>query len=118
MRLLGDNRMYYPFLHGKQYELITVRETAQDMADSNFVPIISPVRTQLRGLQRSLDAVCKANGQAVVIVNPEHGQLANDNNSIMSLLNQEYDSKDNLMVGIRLHAGVNSEECKSSTNLS
>ena len=102
--------MYYPYLHGKQYELITVRETAQVMAGGLFVPIISPVRTQFRGLQKSLDAVYEAGGRAVVIVNPEYGQLTNDNNSIMSLLKQEYDAKDNLMVGIRLHSGVTSEQ--------
>lgn len=35
--------MYYPYFRGKQYELITIRENAQRMADSTFVPVIEPV---------------------------------------------------------------------------
>ena len=48
------------------------------MASAKFVPIISPVREQLRGLRRALQAVSLAGGQAVLIVNPEHGELADN----------------------------------------
>jgi hypothetical protein len=41
--------MYHPYFRGKQYELITVRETAPVLAASNFVPIIEPVKEALGG---------------------------------------------------------------------
>ena len=31
--------MYYPYFRGKQYELITIRETSKLLAEKNFVPV-------------------------------------------------------------------------------
>ena len=39
--------MYHPYFRGKQYELITIRENAQRMAEAGFLPIIEPVRESL-----------------------------------------------------------------------
>lgn len=78
--------MYYPYFRGKQYELITIRENAQRMADSNFVPVIEPVKESLGGLEKALKAVCDAGGKAVVIVNPNLGDHANDGEGISTLL--------------------------------
>lgn len=102
--------MYYPFFRGKQFELITVRETASLMAESNFVPIIAPVREQFRSLHKALGSICEAGGQAVVIINPEHGELSANGAPISELLNAEFDGHDNLMVGIRLHADLSASE--------
>lgn len=49
--------VYHPYFRGKQYELITVRETAPILAAAEFRPIIEPVRETLAGLQKALDAV-------------------------------------------------------------
>ena len=101
--------MYFPYMRGKQYELITVRETAAVMAAAEFVPIISPVREQMRGLHKALEAVCEAGGRAIIIINPEHGQLADNGAPISELLNDEFGGHANLMLGIRLHADESSE---------
>ncbi|ODT48754.1 MAG: hypothetical protein ABS59_11645 [Methylobacterium sp. SCN 67-24] len=65
--------MYHPYFRGKQFELITIRETAKLMADAGFVPIIEPVKEALKGLEKTLKVICDAGGQAIVIVNPYHG---------------------------------------------
>ena len=49
--------MYYPYFRGKQNELIAIRELSQLIAESNFVPIIEPVKEQLSGLIRALDSL-------------------------------------------------------------
>lgn len=100
--------MYFPYLRGKQYELITVRETAPLMANAGFVPIIAPVREQMRSLHKALEAVCDAGGRAIIMVNPEHGQLAHNGAAISELLHGEFDGHENLIMGIRLHADVTS----------
>ena len=41
--------MYYPYFRGKQYELISIRET---FASSGFVPIIEPVKESLGALEK------------------------------------------------------------------
>ncbi len=65
--------MYFPYFRGKQYELIAVRDNADLIAASQFVPIIEPVKRSLAGLQRALDALRDANASAVLIVNPHYG---------------------------------------------
>src|ERR1044071_8586063 len=94
--------MYHPYFRGKQYELITVRETAPMLAAANFVPIIEPVKESLGGLQRALQAVCDAEGEAIVIVNPYHGDHAEDGESISDLLQGAYLDRDEIAAGILL----------------
>jgi hypothetical protein len=94
--------MYYPYFRGKQFELITIRETAGLMATAKFVPIIEPVKEALKGLGRSLAAVCDAGGHAVVIVNPYHGDHSEDGVSISSLLKKDFLGNGAIAVGVLL----------------
>lgn len=79
--------MYHPYFRGKQYELITIRENANLLSEAGFVPIIEPVKEALNGLGRALTAVGGAGGSAVVIVNPYHGDHADDGDRIVDFLN-------------------------------
>ncbi len=94
--------MYHPYFRGKQYELITIRETADVLAGASFVPVIEPVRESLGGLQRTLDAVCKAGGGAVVIVNPHYGDLSSGAENISDLINSVYCDDQLISAGILL----------------
>lgn len=98
--------MYHPYFRGKQFELITIRETAALMAESGFVPIIEPVREALKGLERALTEICKAEGKAIVIVNPYHGDHAEDGASITALLEASFLGKGGIMAGILLRSGM------------
>lgn len=77
---------YYPYFRGKQFELITIRENARLLSESGFVPIIEPVRESLRGLENTLKAICEADGKAIVIVNPQHGDHSTDGVVISQLM--------------------------------
>ncbi|MFJ2543049.1 sce7725 family protein [Microbacterium sp. NPDC087589] len=101
--------MYYPYFRGKQYELLAVRESAGLMADASFVPVIEPVRRSLDGLGRALDAVSDAGGQAIVIVNPRHGQLSANGADITTFLDDNYGDNDAISAGVLLHSGVTAE---------
>jgi len=94
--------MYHPYFRGKQFELITIREMAPRMAASGFVPIIEPVREALKGLERALTEICKAEGNAIVIVNPFHGDHAEDGVSISKLLDNVFLNR-GITAGILLH---------------
>ncbi|WP_245461041.1 MULTISPECIES: sce7725 family protein [unclassified Mesorhizobium] len=94
--------MYHPYFRGKQFELIAIRETAMLMAESGFVPIIEPVREALKGLERTLTAICDAGGEAIVIINPAHGDHAEDGVSISTLLGNGFLKKDGISSGILL----------------
>jgi len=70
--------MYYPYFRGKQYELITIRENATLIVENNIVPIIEPVRSSFSGLRRAVEALRRVNGNFIIIVNPQVGDLAED----------------------------------------
>ncbi|MCB2156809.1 sce7725 family protein [bacterium] len=78
--------MYYPYYRGKQFELSSIRECAEIMATCGFVPIIEPVRESTRALERTLRAVADFGGQAIVILNPVHGERMDDQESTLRLL--------------------------------
>lgn len=96
--------MYYPYLRGKQYELIVVRENASLLAKHHFVPIIEPVRESFSGLQKALDAVCIEQGKIIIIVNPRYGDHQNDGERISQLLNNHYAKNNSIQAGILLNS--------------
>ncbi|EGV31159.1 putative ATP-binding protein [Thiorhodococcus drewsii AZ1] len=94
--------MYHPYFRGKQFELITIREMAELLAEKKFVPVIEPVRESLGGLKKTLNAICNAGGQTIVIVNPYHGDHQEDGTSITDLLQGDFSEADNISAGILL----------------
>ncbi|WP_420550101.1 sce7725 family protein [Curvivirga sp.] len=97
-------------MRGKQNELMVIRENASLLADANFTPIIEPVKSAISGLKRALDEVRLANGRAVVIVNPHHGELANDDEETIGALVGDYEDADGIQLGILLTQQVTLEE--------
>ncbi|MDC6285464.1 sce7725 family protein [Ralstonia pseudosolanacearum] len=102
--------MYYPYFRGKQFELVTIRETADLLAQSNFVPIIEPVKETLSGLERTLKVICDAKGTAIVIVNPDYGDHAEGGGDISKLLNNGFSSATNIAAGILLKKGMSVDD--------
>ncbi|MHC2539139.1 sce7725 family protein [Bradyrhizobium diazoefficiens] len=95
--------IYYPYFRGKQFELITIRESAALLARANFEPIIEPVKESLNGLDRALRSVIEAEGRAIVILNPYHGDHSENGMNIQALLeNQFADHADTIAAGILL----------------
>lgn len=94
--------MYYPYFRGKQYELITIRETAQILKEASFVPIIEPVKEALNGLKKTLAAIQDVEGEAVIIVNPSYGDLSNNGNGISTLLESDFGDYQKISPGILL----------------
>ena len=69
--------MYYPYLRGKQFELIALRELASKMPNAQGVinPIVEPVRKNYRQLHNALNALNAVKIQTFLILNPKVGQL-------------------------------------------
>lgn len=94
--------MYYPYFRGKQYELITIRESAGLLQASGFVPIIEPVKQSLGALKKTLAAIRETNGNAIVIVNPFHGDHSLDGEDISTLLAEDCNGYQGVSAGILL----------------
>lgn len=105
--------MYYPYLRGKQFELITIREMAALLAQSDFVPIIEPVRESLGGLERTLNAICGAEGRAIVIVNPYYGDHGDDGANISALLQGGFIGNVKISAGILLRGNTSLKQAQA-----
>src|SRR6059058_1964471 len=102
--------MYHPYFRGKQFELLAIRATAPLMSRCGFVPIVEPVKEAFGGLRTALRTICDAKGEAVVIVNPAHGDLADDGDPITQLLQTEYLDELGLTSGILLNDRVSAAD--------
>ena len=105
--------MYYPYFRGKQFELLALRESADVMAEASFVPIIEPVRESLNGLERALQAISDAGGEAVVIINPRHGDHKADGATISAFLDANYKGDSAISAGVLLVNGTSLETAKA-----
>jgi len=94
--------MYHPYFRGKQYELITIRESAPLLQAAGFVPIIEPVKQSLGALQKTLSVVRDVGAKAVVIANPFHGDHSADGESISKLLAAQCADYPDIAVGVLL----------------
>lgn len=74
--------MYYPFIRGKQFELVMLREMAPRIAEWGFVPIIEPVKGNFPALKRALDKLIGNNCRFILIANPSVGELKKDSSSL------------------------------------
>lgn len=71
--------MYFPYLRGKQYELLALKELAPKIGKSGAItPVIEPVKTPDGGLERCLNELWNAEVRPILIANPSVGILASD----------------------------------------
>lgn len=94
--------MYHPYFRGKQFDLLTIRESAEILAKHRFISIIEPVRESLNGLKRSIEALSAAGAEAVLIVNPNYGDHTENTDSIRSFVTSELKEHVNISVGVLL----------------
>lgn len=108
--------MYYPYFRGKQFELITIRETAPLLAKAGFTPIIEPVKETLKGLERALNQICDAGGNAIVVTNPDYGDHSENNKLITDFLKKGFLENTKISAGILLKEGMSIEDVKELLN--
>lgn len=70
--------MYFPYLRGRQYELLALRElAANDLLSTHITPVIEPVKLSST-LVNTLDTFTKNNQSVAVILNPTVGNFISD----------------------------------------
>lgn len=74
--------MYYPFIRGKQFELVMLREMAPRIAKWGFVPIIEPVKGNFPALKRAFETLIENKCRFILIANPSVGELKKDSSSL------------------------------------
>lgn len=78
--------MYFPYLRGKQFELIAVRELSEFLSTDYFRPIIEPVRRNLSPLVRTVKHLNEKNFSPLIVINPQVGEFYHDHESLLDEL--------------------------------
>jgi len=92
--------MYCPYLRGKQFELLALREFSGEFGNNaKIVPIIEPVKKQVNGLNSTVTTMVANGMKFAIVLNPREGDYKHpsaDNDIIDSLTSIE-DNLDNLI---------------------
>lgn len=81
--------MYFPYVRGKQFELLALRELVSlPLEPEKIVPIIEPVKKNISSLRTALKTLSAAGISVQLVVNPEHGDLKSNNEAIHDLIKE------------------------------
>ena len=82
--------MYFPYLRGRQFELIGIRELLDnDILTDKVIPVIEPI-TISSTLISTLELFIKKNRKIALIFNPEVGSFQNELNKVAETGNETY----------------------------
>lgn len=78
--------MYYPYLRGRQFELIALREFAGCRGGkNNVIPIIEPVKKTFNSMKIALPMLMDANIKFALVLNPQVGEITETSQIIEGL---------------------------------
>ena len=82
--------MYFPYLRGKQFELIALRELSSILKEKKIIhPIIEPIKREDSGLIRAANDLSIAGIPFTIIANPKVGDVIESNEKIIDLINNQ-----------------------------
>jgi hypothetical protein len=85
--------MYFPYLRGRQFELIALREYASQRGDkNNIIPIIEPVKSTFNSMKTALSKLVLGDVKFALILNPQVGELKNTTLIVDALKDELSDS--------------------------
>lgn len=70
--------MYFPYLRGRQFELIAIRDLVEkSLLSENVIPVVEPVKLS-SALIKTIEAFSKHNRQVGIVYNPRVGKIETD----------------------------------------
>jgi hypothetical protein len=93
--------MYYPYLRGKQFELIALRELSELMAEEpqKISPIIEPVK-ETSTLKSTIKELSKKQINFNIIINPSVGNMVDMTDEILEIISAEVGEYSNFQIAI------------------
>lgn len=101
--------MYYPYLRGKQFELILLRDNP-DIIAGNAHPIIEPVRKDFKSLTRALEVLSSEKVLYTLVINPITGEKPVPQESMITFLDNLSIELETVSLGYILNTDSNIDE--------
>ncbi len=100
--------MYFPYLRGKQFDLIAIRELSSLISESQLVhPVIEPVRDTTSTLRLTTEQLVEDEVPFTLIVNPEYGDYTDGFDEITDFINEQPFNGDACHIGLLLNGQTN-----------
>ena len=80
--------MYYPYLRGRQFELITIRDLALENALEKITPVIEPVKENFNSLNLANNIFFESGFKPFLIVNPSVGEVVGDTEHFLQYISE------------------------------
>jgi len=110
--------MYFPYLRGKQYELISLRELSVQMSETEVIhPVIEPVKESSSTLRITCDHLIESTVPFTLIINPLVGNLKNSQADIINFINTVIGNYEQLHLGILIHSNTDLNTIEQSLSL-
>lgn len=103
--------MYQPYIRGKQFELIGIRELSQSVLKTNKTkvsPIIEPVRDSST-FKSTIRELAKNDINFTIIINPQVGSFRNPE-AIIEKLKESLGAYNNYQIGVIFHSATNHQK--------
>ena len=93
--------MYYPFLRGKQNEILAIKELSSTILknSTSISPIIEPIKLSPT-FKKALPELAKNGTNFNLIINPREGELQYDSDKIITLCSETLENYDNYQIAI------------------
>jgi len=93
--------MYFPYLRGKQYELIALRELSESIGESGVIhPIIEPVRESISTLRLTIEQLKNEEAAFTIIINPQVGDFVDRHDEVVEIINEHIGEYDRFLIGV------------------
>lgn len=99
--------MYFPYLRGKQFELIALREISQFVEFKDLIsPIIEPVKETSVTLIKTVQILLSNNQNFNLVINPQVGDIKSVEN-IIGIINDTLGGYDNFQPALIINERTN-----------
>ncbi|MGV3509040.1 MAG: sce7725 family protein [Sphingobacteriaceae bacterium] len=79
--------MYFPYLRGKQFELLALRELVKlPILPHKISPIVEPLKKETKGLDTLVKALGTGDVSIQLVVNPEYGDLKSGSDLLLDVV--------------------------------
>lgn len=92
--------MYFPYLRGKQYELLAIRELAPIIQADKIIPIIEPVKNNISSLKTMIEVLQRNQIFCQIIINPVIGEFKNNNVELKEFISSIIFGGNNLVIPV------------------
>ncbi|MDN3454670.1 sce7725 family protein [Psychrobacter sp. APC 3350] len=80
--------MYYPYLRGRQFELIAIRDLALENSLEKVTPVIEPVKENFNSLNLANNIFFESGFKPFLIVNPSVGEVVGDTEHFLQYISK------------------------------